>query len=40
MVMDADDPTKSRGFGFVTFSTRQALEEACAARDGTDLDGR
>jgi RNA recognition motif-containing protein len=31
---------RSRGFGFVTFSEDSSAEEAQAALDGTELDGR
>ncbi|KAL0454408.1 UNVERIFIED_CONTAM: Glycine-rich RNA-binding protein RZ1A [Sesamum latifolium] len=31
---------RSRGFGFVTFDERQAMEEAIEAMNGIDLDGR
>ena len=38
--MDKDEPTKSRGFGFVNFATVQDLELAVSQMDGADLDGR
>lgn len=31
---------KSRGFGFVVFTTKEAAEAALAALNNTDLDGR
>lgn len=31
---------RSRGFGFVTFDDKQAMEEAIEAMNGMDLDGR
>ena len=40
VVMEKDEPTKSRGFGFVNFATAEALELACAQMDGAELDGR
>ena len=30
--MDPDEPTKSRGFGFITFSTAEALAQVRAAK--------
>eukprot|EP01049_Picozoa_sp_SAG25_P006308 SAG25_NODE_469_length_7669_cov_4.786262_5_plen_256_part_00 len=38
--MDKDEPTKSRGFGFVGFATIEALESAVQNMDGADLGGR
>ncbi len=34
------DTGRSRGFGFVTYTTSEAKDEAIAKMDGTDLDGR
>ena len=34
------DSGRSRGFGFVTFSSDAEAEEAMSATDGTELDGR
>ncbi|GAU43068.1 hypothetical protein TSUD_194220 [Trifolium subterraneum] len=31
---------RSRGFGFVTFDDKEAMEEAIEAMNGSDLDGR
>ena len=38
--MMRDDPTRSRGFGFVTFEDESAAADAVAEMDGTRLDGR
>jgi RNA recognition motif-containing protein len=38
--MDRVDPSKSRGFGFVTFTTEDAMVAAAASLNGTELDGR
>ena len=40
VVMDKQDPTRSRGFGFVTFATEDGMVSAAAALNSTDLDGR
>eukprot|EP01043_Picozoa_sp_COSAG02_P072998 COSAG02_NODE_14003_length_1322_cov_1.565004_3_plen_185_part_01 len=34
VVMDKDEPTKSRGFGFVNFASAEMLEQACSQMDG------
>ncbi|MEC8422451.1 MAG: RNA-binding protein, partial [Myxococcota bacterium] len=34
------DTGRSRGFGFVTFAEESAAQEAIAAMDGQELDGR
>ncbi len=40
VVITDRDTGRSRGFGFVTFEDDEAAEEAMAALDGTELDGR
>lgn len=40
VVMDKDEPTKSRGFGFVNFASAEMLDQACSQMDGTELEGR
>ena len=40
VVMDKDDPSRSRGFGFVTFATEEQMISAAAALDGTEFEGR
>ena len=40
VMMERDDPGKSRGFGFVTFSSSNEAQAAIQALDGTDHDGR
>lgn len=40
VVMEHDDTTRSRGFGFVSFATAEEMASALAAMDGAELDGR
>jgi RNA recognition motif-containing protein len=40
VVMDRDDPSRSRGFGFVTFMDSATADEAVKNMDGADMDGR
>jgi len=40
VVMDREDPTRSRGYGFVTFRSVSDAREACSRMDGYDIDGR
>merc|ERR1740117_400156 len=39
IIMERDDPTKSRGFGFVEFETQEEMERAIEASDGKALHG-
>lgn len=39
-VRDRDDPSKKRGFGFITFATRESAEAASNNLNGVDVDGR
>lgn len=39
VLMERDDPNKSRGFGFVTFENEDDAQAAQAALNGTDMDG-
>ena len=39
-VIQDRDSGRSRGFGFVTFSSEDAAQTAMAAMNGTELDGR
>lgn len=40
VVMEKEDPSRSRGFGFVSFSNKEKMENAIERMDGADLDGR
>lgn len=40
VIMDREDPTKSRGFAFVTYRDPAAAERALQAMDNTEMDGR
>eukprot|EP00290_Baffinella_frigidus_P013377 CAMPEP_0180163836 /NCGR_PEP_ID=MMETSP0986-20121125/30028_1 /TAXON_ID=697907 /ORGANISM="non described non described, Strain CCMP2293" /LENGTH=229 /DNA_ID=CAMNT_0022114531 /DNA_START=25 /DNA_END=714 /DNA_ORIENTATION=+ len=40
VIMDRDDPGRSRGFGFVTYATAEEAATAVAGADGQDLQGR
>eukprot|EP01051_Picozoa_sp_SAG22_P000758 SAG22_NODE_23_length_31399_cov_35.631313_27_plen_217_part_00 len=40
VMMERDDPTRSRGFGFVTFEDEGAATAAAQQTDGTAVDGR
>ena len=40
VVMDRDDPGRSRGFGFVTYQDAATAAEAVRQMDGQNLDGR
>jgi RNA recognition motif-containing protein len=40
VVVSDRDTGRSRGFGFVTFEDDEAAEQAVAALNGTELDGR
>ena len=40
VIMDRDNPDRSRGYGFVTMSTPDEAAAAKDALDGKDLDGR
>ncbi|MQL05632.1 RNA-binding protein, partial [Escherichia coli] len=39
-VINDRETGRSRGFGFVTFATEQAMRDAIEAMNGQDLDGR
>lgn len=40
VVMDREDRTRSRGFGFVSFNNREDADAAKSAMQGQDIDGR
>jgi heterogeneous nuclear ribonucleoprotein A1/A3 len=40
VIMDRENPNRSRGYGFVTMSTPDEAAAAKAALEGKDLDGR
>eukprot|EP01051_Picozoa_sp_SAG22_P003105 SAG22_NODE_147_length_17533_cov_46.384536_4_plen_365_part_00 len=40
VITEREDPTRSRGFGFVSFGALAAMEAASAAMDGKELEGR
>ncbi|CAM9796915.1 unnamed protein product, partial [Heterosigma akashiwo] len=40
IVMTERDTGRSRGFGYVTFETSEAMNAAMAAMDGQEVDGR
>jgi hypothetical protein len=40
VIMDRQDPTRSRGFGFVSFATAEQMNAALHAMDGATIDGR
>jgi len=40
VIMDRDNPTRSRGYGFVTMSTPDEAAAAKAGLEGKQLDGR
>lgn len=40
VIMMRDDPTQSRGFGFVTFAEPEGATTAVGSMDGAELDGR
>jgi len=37
---DQDDPSRKRGFGFVTFSSADEANQAVENLDGLEVDGR
>jgi len=39
VLMERDDPTRSRGFGFVEFETEEDALAARTALNGSDMDG-
>ena len=40
VIMEREDPTKSRGFGFVSYGGEAAMRSAIEDMDGADLEGR
>lgn len=40
VVMERDNPERSRGFGFVSFATREEAQRAYDAMNGKEVDGR
>ena len=40
VIMEREDPTKSRGFGFVSYGGEAAMRSAIKDMDGADLEGR
>jgi RNA recognition motif-containing protein len=40
IVMEKENPSRSRGFGFVTMSTEEEAMKAIAEADGAEFDGR
>jgi RNA recognition motif-containing protein len=40
IVMERENPSRSRGFGFVTMATEEQASEAIAKADGAEFDGR
>jgi nucleolin len=39
-IISREDPTRKRGFGFVTFASLESAEAAAAALDGQNIEGR
>jgi hypothetical protein len=40
VIMERDDPSRSRGFGFVTYADGDAAQAAVLAMNGEPIDGR
>ena len=40
VIMERDDPSRSRGFGFVTMATADAAQRAAREMNGFELEGR
>jgi RNA recognition motif-containing protein len=40
VVMEREDPSRSRGFGFVSFATREDADMACQKMTDANIDGR